>query len=145
MTNSTGGRQNRRIKPTVDTKFHIDYSWWDREGRDLREYIVSLLPEERRNIFTDHEEGQSYDWIDPDTAEVRQIDPLEQMLREASEEFDFKTMPMVDAVFRVFSMNSNTPLSPNELSELVGRPANTILRTFSGARVYQGIRPAVDE
>ena len=49
----------------------------------------------------------------------------------------------MDAVFRVFIANGNQPLSPEELTDRIGRPgqANTILRTLSGARVYKGLRP----
>ena len=31
------------VKPTLDTTFHIDYSWWDRTGEDLRTYLLSHL------------------------------------------------------------------------------------------------------
>jgi hypothetical protein len=34
------------LKPTLDTKYHIDYKWWDRAEEDLRTYLIShLLPE----------------------------------------------------------------------------------------------------
>ena len=49
--------------------------------------------------------------------------------------------PLVHAVFRVFLADGNTPLSPTELAERLGRPAPTILRTLSTPRVYKGIRP----
>jgi transcriptional regulator GlxA family with amidase domain len=48
---------------------------------------------------------------------------------------------LVNAVFRVFLANSNTPMSPLELAERLGKPPRMILRTFSGSRVYKGIRP----
>ena len=48
---------------------------------------------------------------------------------------------LVDAIFRVFLANGNTPLSPLELSDKIGKPAETILRTLSGSQVYKGIRP----
>ena len=48
---------------------------------------------------------------------------------------------MVNAVFRVFLTNNNVPLTPNELSEKIGRPPLTILRTLAGQEVYKGLRP----
>jgi hypothetical protein len=51
---------------------------------------------------------------------------------------------LVEAVFRTFLANGNSPLSSQQLAERLGRPANTILVTLSGARVYRGIRPILD-
>ena len=48
---------------------------------------------------------------------------------------------LVEGVFRLFLANGNTPLSPVELSEHLGKPPDTILRTLSGMRVYKGLRP----
>lgn len=147
MANDTTDGNNkkyRRIKPTLDTKFHIDYDWWENQKLELRAYLISLLPEDQRGQFSDLAEGDTLDWVDPETAEVQQMDPLVQALNDLVEETDFSQMPLVDAVFKVFLTNGNSPLSPNELSDIVGRPAKTILRTFSGVRVYRGIRPAVD-
>jgi hypothetical protein len=144
MTNKPlADRPPRLIKPTLDTKFHIDYSWWDRQERELRVYMMSFLPEEHRQLLEEAEELEEVDYVDPDTAEVTRIDPLQQAVKEATREADFAHTSLVDAVFRVFVLNNNTPLSPNELSDLIGRPPMTILRTLSGTRVYRGIRPYV--
>jgi hypothetical protein len=144
MSGSGGDPKSHRIvKPTLETQFHIDYSWWDREGQDLKLYLVSLLPEERRAILTEQSEMQEIDVIDPRTAEVRKIDPYERALRET--EIDLTGASLVDAVFRVFLMNGNTPLTPVELSAMVGRPPMTILKTIAGGRVYRGIRPVIDD
>lgn len=143
----TGSRASRRIKPTLDTKFHIDYEWWARHDRELRVYMISHLLPEQRAYFAEHYDTEETDWIDPETAEVHRVDALQQALRQASEDPNFITpqTPLVDAVFRVFLANGNKPLTPLELSERIGRPANTILRTLSGAHVYRGIRPAIDD
>ena len=56
---------------------------------------------------------------------------------------DFLTQQtaMVEAVFRLFLSNGNVPMSSKEMGEKLNRPAETILRTLAGARVYKGIRP----
>jgi hypothetical protein len=138
---------SRRIKPTLDTKFHIDYDWWNREERELRVYLLSHLDAEQREFFVQHRDTEEVDWVDPDTAEIRKVDALQRALQEASKSPDFITphTSLVDAVFRVFLANNNTPFTPIELGERIGRPPMTILRTLSGANVYKGIRPVIDE
>ena len=145
VTNSTrpGGQ---RVKPTSETKFHIDYSWWDREDRDLRTYLISQLPPEQRARFDSTQDSSTIDWIDPETAEVRRVDALQQALVEAADnpQWISEHTTLVDAVFRVFLANNNKPLSPDELGRLINRQSATILRTLAGAQVYKGIRPVVD-
>lgn len=138
---------SRRIKPTLETQFHIDYEWWEREGRELRVYLLSHLEPEERGFFRDHRDAEEVDWVDPVTAEVQRVDALQKAIREASEKPDFITphTSLVDAVFRVFLANNNTPLTPTELGERINRAPMTILRTIAGANVYKGIRPIIPE
>ncbi len=137
----------RWIKPNLETKFHIDFDWWEREGRDLRVYLQSHLCPECKVIYTNHRGSAEVDWIDPDTAEVTRVDALWQSLRtHCSQRPDFITegTPLTDAVFRAFLANGNTPLSATELHEILGRHTpKTILRTLGGRRVYKGIRPVL--
>lgn len=136
----------RQLKPTIDTKFHIDYSWWENQERELNVYLMSLLPQEKREFLEAQAELDEIDWVDPETAEVRQINPFEQAIRDTADEIDLTKTSLVDAVFRVFLLNNNTPLTPQELSDLIGRPPQTILRTIgSTSRVYRGIRPVQDD
>ncbi|MCK4471988.1 MAG: hypothetical protein KAW49_09410 [Anaerolineae bacterium] len=145
----------RWIKPDLETKFHIDFDWWERKGRDLRVYLQSHLCPECKVIYTNHRGSAEVDWIDPDTAEVTRVDALWQSLRtHCSQRPDFITehTPLTDAVFRVFLANGNQPLSATELHEILGRrlrsegfrrTPKTILRTLGGRRVYKGIRPVL--
>ncbi len=133
----------QRIKPTLNTKFHIDYSWWQREDRDLRTYLISHLLPEQRERFEQTKDEATIDWIDPKTAEVRRVDALQQALVEAARDPQYisEHTTLVDAIFRVFVANDNEPLSPNELAERIHRSSGTILKTLAGAQVYKGIRP----
>lgn len=144
---SSANAASRRIKPTLDTKFHIDYEWWNREGRELRVYLLSHLGEEQRAYFSEYRDTEEIDWIDPITAEVRKVDALQRALRDASQRADFITAhtSLVDAVFRVFLANNNLPLTPIQLGERIGRPPMTILRTLTGINVYKGIRPLIEK
>lgn len=136
-----------RIKPSLDTPFHIDYEWWQRDERDLRIYLLSHLPPERQDILAtaDYDENTAIDWIDPETGEVRRVDALQSALQEAAQREDFITeqTSLVDAVFRALLRNDNQPLSPQQLGELIQRDPNMILRTLAGAQVYKGLRPWV--
>jgi len=139
---------NRLIKPTLKTKFHIDFDWWERESREFRVYLTSHLCPEHYAAFEDYVGSDVVDVVDPETAEVRREDGIQHLLRtHCSTLPDFITThtSLVDAVFRVFIANGNVPLSPEELADRIGRQgpgtANTILRTLSGARVYKGLRP----
>lgn len=137
---------SHRVKPTLDTRFHIDYEWWNREDRDLRTYKISHLPPDQRTRFETVHEQDMIDWIDAETAEVHRMDALEQALEMATQDPQFITdrTTLVDAIFRVFLRNRNKPLSPEELSKMINRPAMTILKTLAGGQVYKGIRPLIE-
>ena len=145
MTNVTNASKptGSRVKPSLDTKFHIDYSWWDREDRQLRAYLISHLLPDQRGQFENNVETHIVDWIDPDTAEVRRVDALQQALTKAAHDPQYisEHTTLVDAVFRVFLANGNKPLSPHELGDRINRAATVILKTLGGPQVYKGIRP----
>jgi hypothetical protein len=136
------------VKPTLDTHFHIDYEWWEREGRNLHVYLQSHLCPHHREVFEGYAGEQPIDWVDPVTAEVTRVNGVQHALRvHCSQEPTYVTehTSLVDSVFRVFLANGNQPLTAPELAEAIGRPsdADTILRTLSGRRVYKGLRPVV--
>lgn len=140
---------NAFVKPGPDTRFHVDFDWWERESRELRVDVVKHLRPESQSAFAEYTGGETIDVVDPETGEVRVADKLQYLLRTQCKPLDaFLTehTSLVDAIFHVFLLNGNQPLSPNELSEQISRPANTILRTLAGRVVYKGLRPVpVDE
>ena len=132
------------VKPTLQTHFHIDFDWWAKNDRDWRVYLNSLLCPEHQEAFANWEEGQTIDWIDPETAEVRPIDGIQHILLThcaKQPEFVTEQTALVEAAFRLFLVNGNEPMNARELGEHLNRPAMTILRTLAGPRVYKGIRP----
>jgi hypothetical protein len=139
----TSGKPSALIKPTLDTLYHVDYSWWERSGEDLRTYLLSHLPPEQRERLGQAIENQVVDYIDPDTGEVFQLDEIGLAIQEAAKDGDFINphTSVVDCIFRVFLANGNNPQSPRELADKIGRPASLILKTLSGGRIYKGIRP----
>jgi hypothetical protein len=134
----------RLVKPTLDTPFHIDYGWWKKQGIQISAEIRTHLCLEHQEVYSTHFDTEQIDWIDKKTGEVTKVDGLQRVLQmHCSQQPDYinESLSLVDAVFRVFLANGNEPLTAEELSQLVGRPAEKILHTLSGIRVYKGIRP----
>jgi hypothetical protein len=138
------GKRPSLVKPSVNTPFHIDFDWWKKNERDWHVYLRSLLCAEHQETFANIEEGQTIDWVDPVTAEVKPVAGVQNaLMTHCVKQPDFLTQQtaLVEAVFRLFLANGNMPMTSRDLSERLNRPAETILRTLAGARVYKGIRP----
>lgn len=131
------------IKPTLDTTFHIDYTWWERTGDDLRTYLLSHVSPEQRERLSQSADERTIDYIDPETGEVSRLDELQLALQLAARDPEFINphTSVVDSIFRVFLANGNAPMTPKELGDAIGRSPTVILKTVSGGRVYKGIRP----
>lgn len=132
------------IKPSIDTPFHIDMEWWKHNDRNWRVFLHDYMCAEHQAMFDNLEDSNWVDWIDPETAEVKRVDGLQHVLMShcaRQPNFITTNTTMVDAIFRVFLSNGNEPLTVKELSEIIIRPAETILRTISGPQVYKGLRP----
>ncbi len=132
------------VKPTVHTPFHVDFEWWRRTDNNWHVALQALLCPEHQEAFASLPEGQLIDWIDPETAEVRQMDGLQNIIIEhcaKQEGFLNEHTALTEAVFRLLLANGNTPMTPEGMGEKLHRPADIILRTIAGARVYRGLRP----
>lgn len=133
-------------RPTEDTKFFIDYDWWERSNLDLKTYLYTRLNiGEDLQLDTDME---NVDLVDSRTGEVRQVDGFQYVLQtyfsQLSDDFTARTS-LVDAAFCVLLANANQPMTAKEIAQQVGRPTSVILKTLGGPRVYQGIRPTFEE
>jgi len=132
------------VKPTKDTPFHIDFDWWQQHDSNWHIYLLGMLCQEHQQSYANVDEQTMIDWVDPETAEVTSLDGLQHILIShcaRQPEFRDSNTTLVDAVFRSLLANGNQPMTPAELSELVGRPAETILRTLQGPQIYKGLRP----
>ncbi len=132
------------VKPTLETKFHIDFNWW--ANKNLASYLQThACPEAEKLYDTYDQEEKTFDWIDPETGEVFQVDVLWHLIHlHCSQAPDFvdEYTPMTTAIFRTFIANNNTPLTPVELhTYLEKKSAELILRTIGKYKVYKGIRP----
>jgi hypothetical protein len=134
------------VKPTLNTRFHIDFNWWEKNDRNWRVYLRSYLCQDHQKFFIEQNSNELIDWVDPETAEVQRVDGMQHtLISHCAKEPGFITdhTALVDAVFRVFLANGNTPLNCLDLNERLGKSPDTILRTISGLRVYKGLRPLI--
>jgi len=136
------------LKPTVKTPFHIDFEWWQQNERDWHIFLRSFLCAEHQEAFANVEEGDMIDWIDPQTAEVKPVDGVQHaLISHCAQLPDFVSQrtAIVEAIFRLFLANGNFPMSAEDLSKKLGKPADTILKTIAGPRVYRGLRPMLGQ
>jgi len=102
------------------------------------------LCRDHQAVFSDAVKTDMFDWVDERTGEVTRVNGLQHLLQVHCSKQPAYINPglsVVNAVFRVFLANGNTPLNCRQLSEIVGHAPEKILRTLSGAQVYKGIRP----
>lgn len=134
---------NYLIKPNIETKFYIDYEWWEQSRDDLQIYLLTHLTTEQQQTLAHRNLDEVFDYVDPETGEVFQVDTLRLAIRESAKREDFITghIGLIDSVFRALLVNGNKPLSAIELAEVTRRNAATILKTIGGVRIYRGIRP----
>ncbi len=134
----------RRV--TADTKFYIDYSWWDEGHLDLKTYLMARLS--LGNELGQEMTADRIDLVDSKTGEVRQVDSFQYLVRSYFNRHgnDLATQAsVVDSVFSVLLANGNEPLTIAEIAEQVQRPVDLLIRTFSGPQIYHGIRPLFDD
>lgn len=132
------------VHPTQDTPFHIDFSWWRLNDREWKVFLRGLLGPEQEEKLAGMTGEERVDWVDPNTAEVIQMDALQYLLSSHYAQQGGSAeggTSLVESIFRAFLKNGNTPMSSRQLGEALNRPAHTILKTLSGVRVYRGIRP----
>jgi len=132
------------VRPSLDTKFHIDFDWWNEQGKSLRVTLASHLCAACHKKHAD-DAPQAMDWVDPQTGEVKQVDVLWHTLRTCcSQQKGFITpqTPLTTAVFLSLVANDNTPMTPVELHQMLApRSADLILRTIGRRQIYYGIKP----
>lgn len=139
--------ENKRyslVRPTIQTPFRIDFAWWQQNDRDWHVYLSALLCEQHQEIFSQANAPRLVDRVDPQTAEVQRVDGIQHALIShcaRQEGFITQHTALVDAIFRLFLANDNTPMTPVEMGGALNRPAETILKMLTGGRVYKGVRP----
>ena len=131
------------IKPTAETLYHLDFDWWQDNDSNWRIFLLEFLCPEHQAFFKDKADTTKIDAVDPESAEIKQVDGLlyELMNHCAKQEgFINANLPIIAKVLRTFLSNGNQPLTAAALAEIVNRPVATVLATLSGPQVFKGIR-----
>jgi len=132
------------LRRTLDTKFHIDFDWWEQQNRGLRIHLSSHLCPACEAQYADNP-PQNIDWIDPLTGEIKQVDIIWDVIRTCCAQNDEFIMPqtsLTTSVFLAFVANDNAPLTAVELHQILQtKPASLILRTIGGRQIFYGIKP----
>ena len=126
----------------VNTPFHIDLEWWEKQGRNFDRFLNEILEGQNDDL----DSSAMLDYIDPETAEVHQLSALwTQVLTERASRPDFIThaTPVANAILRALIENRNHPMSVVELQRRINRSTpQALLRVLRTARRQYGIVPA---
>jgi len=137
----------RFIKPTIDTPFHIDYEWWERQKLDLNVEMQAHLCSEHREAYAGQRMGEKIDWVDWETGEIQQVAGLQYVITSHCSKLEGYVMQaptIIGVIFRVFLSNGNQPLSPRRLAPLVGQRAEQVLLVLAGKSASKGLRPVLN-
>jgi hypothetical protein len=129
-------------RATPETRFYIDYDWWEKSDLDLKTYLYSRLNIEEGSL--DAASMNEIDIISPETGMVRRVDSFQYVIQSYFSQLpdDFLTRAsLVDAVFCIILANANEPMSALDIAERVQRTPKVVLKTIGGPKIYQGIRP----
>ena len=131
-------------RPTIDTPFHIDWGWFERNNLSAQSAIYNQICETHRHEVAP-DATEPVDYIDPATGEVFPMDPMREMILSLCQwEDDYITgeMPVNQALFRLLLATNNRPITPSEMASHLKRvDANTLLRLLTSGSVSYGIVP----
>ncbi|MEW5718147.1 MAG: hypothetical protein AB1817_05955 [Chloroflexota bacterium] len=131
------------VRPDTNTLFHIDPTWFEKNGRDLREEMHAALCEECRAIYPTPADARVVDRVNPQTGEVTRVDALWECLADhcgRKPEYITPATPLMSAIFRALLANGNKPMSSEQLHKRVGKSnAAGILRVLLSADIENGV------
>jgi hypothetical protein len=134
-------------RPTENTRFHVDYSWFEAQGVDVNVLIRKTLTAEQQERLGEDAEKIVFDYIDDATAEVRAENQVVHTIRTesaADPNFISARTPVWEGAFRTFLLNGNNPLTALELAQILKRKPAEIVAQLSGRVIYNGVRPIFD-
>lgn len=123
-------------RPDTKSLFHIDLTWFEKNGRDLRAEMHGVLCEECRARYPTPADARVVDRVHPQTGEVTRVDALWECIADhcaRRPKYITPATPLTTAIFRAFLANGNQPMSPEQLHQRIGKsnPA-AILRLLRG-------------
>ncbi len=135
-------------RPDTKTLFHIDLTWFEKSGRDLRAEMHAALCAECRALYPTPADARPVDRVNPQTGEVTRVDALWECLADHcghQPEYITPATPLTTAIFRALLANGNNPMSPEQLHQRIGKSNPiAILKVLLSGEVQNGIVPVGD-
>ncbi len=132
-------------RPDTKTLFHIDLTWFEKNGRDLRAAMHESLCDECRTRYPAPADTRVIDRVHPQTGEVTRADALwESIVDHCALKPGYITpaTPLTAAIFRALIANGNQPISSEQLHKRVGKSsAAAILKLLLGSEIENGVVP----
>ena len=132
-------------RPDTHTLFHIDPTWFEKNGCDLRAEMHAALCDECRAIYPTPADARSVDRVHPQTGEVTRVDALWECLADhcgRRPEYITPATLLMSAIFRALLANENKPMSSEQLFKRIGKSnAAGILRVLLSAEIENGVVP----
>ncbi len=129
-------------KPDENTPFHIDFELWKKSDPNWKNYLIDSLCEIHKAWIEKNQNIDSIDLVNPETGEISQADALLNLIyNHCAQQNGFipKDGTITDTIFRILLQRQNKSISVHEISKIINRPEETILRTIGGKRIYKGI------
>lgn len=128
---------------TTTSKFRIDVSFWEKEGRNFREEVYDALCDECKSMYS-LQEPRDVDHIDPVTGQVTHLDVLLDCASEVcadSPDFVNPRMPLTRSIFRAFIAGGNAPQSAEDIYARIkkGSPQVILKELLSNQMESEGV------
>jgi hypothetical protein len=113
-------------KLDINSRFQIDLSLWEEQGRDFRSELNDAMCDDCRDS-NQEDSGRVVDRVNPVTGEVTKLDVAWDCLIgvcATRPNFIPTNMPITRAIFRAFLAEGNRPLTPVEVHQRIGKRNN---------------------
>lgn len=128
---------------TTTSKFQIDVSYWEKQGRNFREEVYDALCDECKSMYS-LDDQRDVDHIDPVTGQVTRLDVLLDCASEVcanAPDFVNPRMPLTRSIFRAFIAGGNMPQSAEEIFARIkkGSPQIILKELISNQMEDEGV------
>lgn len=117
------------VRLSTTSKFQIDVSYWEKQGRNFREEVYDTLCDECKRMYS-LQEQRDVDHIDPVTGQVTRLDILLDCASEVcanSPDFVNPRMPLTRSIFRAFIAAGNMPQSAQDIYDRIKKGSPQII------------------
>ena len=128
---------------TTTSKFRIDVSYWENQGRNFREEVYDALCEECKSLYS-LDDQREVDHVDPVTGQVTRLDVLLDCASEVcaiTPDFVNPRMPLTRSIFRAMIAGGNMPQSAEDIYARIkkGSPQIILKELISNQMEDEGV------